>query len=135
MVAPTEIRRENQRRIVEISAALTGEVPLGAVVSALRENLKDFELPPGVYQVDNLPFDGTTQADSGGPNEGWIEREVVRLKEHPLVCRHGTKYGTRCSHKLLVHRDGANRSKVWHLDGYPCEGRFRQVLGDTVKGT
>ncbi|MCG6877172.1 MAG: efflux RND transporter permease subunit [Betaproteobacteria bacterium] len=55
VVAPTEIRRENQRRIVEVSAALTGEVPLGAVVSALREDLKDFELPPGY----SLYFGGT----------------------------------------------------------------------------
>jgi CzcA family heavy metal efflux pump len=55
VVAPTEIRRENQRRIVEVSAALTGEVPLGAAVSALREDLKDFELPPGYA----LYFGGT----------------------------------------------------------------------------
>jgi len=55
VVAPTEIRRENQRRIVEVSAALTGEVPLGAVVSALRGDLKDFELPPGY----SLYFGGT----------------------------------------------------------------------------
>jgi CzcA family heavy metal efflux pump len=47
VVAPTEIRRENQRRIVEVSAALTGDLPLGAVVSALRDDLKGFELPPG----------------------------------------------------------------------------------------
>ncbi len=47
VVAPTEIRRENQRRIVEVSAALTGDLPLGAVVGALRDDLKDFELPPG----------------------------------------------------------------------------------------
>jgi len=55
VVAPTEIRRENQRRIVEVSAALTGEMPLGAVVSALRDDLKDFELPPGY----SLYFGGT----------------------------------------------------------------------------
>jgi multidrug efflux pump subunit AcrB len=47
VVAPTEIRRENQRRIVEATAALTGELPLGEVVRGLRENLRDFELPPG----------------------------------------------------------------------------------------
>jgi CzcA family heavy metal efflux pump len=55
VVAPTEIRRENQRRIVEISAALTGKLPLGEVVSALRNDLKDFELPPGY----SLYFGGT----------------------------------------------------------------------------
>ncbi len=47
VVAPTEIRRENQRRIVEASAALTGELPLGEVVRTLREDLRGFELPPG----------------------------------------------------------------------------------------
>ncbi len=47
VVAPSEIRRENQRRIVEVSAALTGELPLGAVVSALREDLRSFSLPLG----------------------------------------------------------------------------------------
>ncbi len=47
VVAPTEIRRENQRRIVEVSAALTGELPLGAVVSDLRDELRGFELPAG----------------------------------------------------------------------------------------
>jgi len=47
IVSPAEVRRENQRRIVEVKAALTGEQPLGAVVSALRDDLRDFELPAG----------------------------------------------------------------------------------------
>ncbi|MDH4324301.1 MAG: efflux RND transporter permease subunit [Betaproteobacteria bacterium] len=47
VVAPTEIRRENQRRIVEVSAALTGELPLGEVARGLRADLRGFELPPG----------------------------------------------------------------------------------------
>jgi multidrug efflux pump subunit AcrB len=47
LVAPTEIRRENQLRIVEASAALTGELPLGAVVGELRESLRAVDLPPG----------------------------------------------------------------------------------------
>ncbi len=47
VVAPTEIRRENQRRIVEVSAALTGELALGEVVQRLRDDLHGFELPPG----------------------------------------------------------------------------------------
>jgi len=58
VAAPTEIRRENQRRIVEVSAALTGEIPLGAVVSALREDLRTFELPPGY----SLYFGGTYES-------------------------------------------------------------------------
>jgi len=55
VVAPSEIRRENQRRIVEASAALTGKVPLGAVVRDLRDDLRGFELPPGY----SLYFGGT----------------------------------------------------------------------------
>ena len=47
VVAPTEIRREHQRRIVEVSAALTGELPLGAVVNDLRDDLRGFALPSG----------------------------------------------------------------------------------------
>jgi multidrug efflux pump subunit AcrB len=47
IVSPAEVRRENQRRIVEVKASLTGELPLGAVVGALREDLRDFELPAG----------------------------------------------------------------------------------------
>jgi multidrug efflux pump subunit AcrB len=47
VVAPTEIRREGQRRIVEATAALTGELPLGEVMRSLHEDLRGFELPPG----------------------------------------------------------------------------------------
>ena len=47
VVAPTEIRRENQRRMVEVSAALTGDLPLGAVLGGVRDDLRDFELPDG----------------------------------------------------------------------------------------
>jgi CzcA family heavy metal efflux pump len=47
VVAPTEIRRQNQGRIVEVSAALTGDLPLGEVLLALRDDLQDFKLPTG----------------------------------------------------------------------------------------
>jgi len=47
VVAPTEIRRQNQGRIVEVSAALTGDKPLGEVLLSLRDDLKDFPLPTG----------------------------------------------------------------------------------------
>ena len=49
--APTEIRRENQRRIVEITAALTGEVPLAAAIRAAQQRLAAAELPAG-YSLD-----------------------------------------------------------------------------------
>lgn len=51
VAAPTEIRRENQRRIVEVSAALTGDLPLGAAIETARERLRAMELPPG-YALD-----------------------------------------------------------------------------------
>jgi len=57
VVAPTEIRRENQRRIVEATAALTGEVPLGEVVRGLREDLRGLELPPGYSLYFGGAFD------------------------------------------------------------------------------
>ncbi len=47
VVAQTEIRRENQSRIVEVSAALTGDRPLGEVLGALQADLESFELPTG----------------------------------------------------------------------------------------
>lgn len=47
VLAPAEIRRENQRRIVEVKAALTGERALGEVLGTLREDLAGFELPAG----------------------------------------------------------------------------------------
>jgi multidrug efflux pump subunit AcrB len=45
--ALTEIRREGQSRIVEVSASLTGTHPLGAVMRAVRAELDGFELPAG----------------------------------------------------------------------------------------
>ncbi len=45
--AQTEIRRENQSRIVEVNAALTGARPLGEVMAEIRGTLAGFELPPG----------------------------------------------------------------------------------------
>ena len=99
------------------------------IFSWAGEELETFDLRPGVYQVNNILFDGIEQPSPGDPNERWLEREAGRLTEHPMVCRHGDGYGTRCSHKLLVHTDGLERSKVWHLEGHPCEERFQQVLG------
>lgn len=45
--ALTEIRRESQSRIVEVSAALTGTRPLGAVMRAVQAEVRDFPLPDG----------------------------------------------------------------------------------------
>jgi multidrug efflux pump subunit AcrB len=56
-VAPTEIRRQNQARIVEVSAALTGERPLGEVLQSLRTELDDFALPAGYSLYYGGAFD------------------------------------------------------------------------------
>ena len=55
---PASIKRENQRRIVEITASLTDEVPLGEVVSQIKARLEALKLPPGY----NLYFSGTDVA-------------------------------------------------------------------------
>ena len=104
--------------------------PLTALVfSWAGKDLETFDLRPGVYEVNNIVFDGIERPNPGVANERWLEREEGRWTEHPMVCRHGDGYGTRCSHKLLVHRDGLEKSSVWHLEGHPCEGHFDQVFG------
>ena len=106
--------------------------PLKAFIfSWAGRELKTFDLRPGVYQLNNISFDGMEQPNPGVPYEQWLEREQGHLTEHPMVCRHGEGYGTRCSHKLLIHRGGIESSKVWHVEGHPCEGVFQQVLGNS----
>jgi uncharacterized protein with NRDE domain len=100
------------------------------VFSWAGDELERFDLRPGAYQVDNIPFDGMRRPSPDIVNEVWLEREQGCLTEHPIVCRHGDVYGTRCSHKLLLHREGLERSRVWHLEGHPCEGHFQQVFGE-----
>jgi hypothetical protein len=95
------------------------------------DELETFDLRPGTYQVNNIPFDGMNRPSPDVPNDVWLEQEEGCLREHPLVCRHGDGYGTRCSHKLLVHTDGPERSKVWHLEGHPCVGEFQLVCGES----
>ena len=100
------------------------------VFSWAGDQLETFDLQPGVFEVNNIAFDGIEKPNPGVSNERWLERERGRLTEHPEVCRHGDGYGTRCSHRLLVHREDIERSKVWHLEGHPCEGSFQLVLGN-----
>ncbi|MFB0517495.1 MAG: NRDE family protein [Candidatus Neomarinimicrobiota bacterium] len=91
-------------------------------------------LAPGVYEVDNTPFDGTAQLSGAETNREWLERHADRLREHPKVCRHSGFYGTRCSHKLLVH--GSNpvgSSQIWHLEGHPCRGSYDLVVIPELK--
>ena len=104
--------------------------PLNAFVFTwVGKDLETFGLRPGVYEVNNIAFDGIEKPNPGVTNERWLEREEGRLSQHPMICRHGDGYGTRCSHKILVHEDGLEKSRVWHLEGHPCEGQFQQVLG------
>ncbi|PKO30106.1 MAG: AcrB/AcrD/AcrF family protein [Betaproteobacteria bacterium HGW-Betaproteobacteria-7] len=64
VVAPTEIRRENQSRIVEISAALTGDQPLGEVLGALRDDLDGFALPTGYSLYYGGAFDSLQRGNA-----------------------------------------------------------------------
>lgn len=45
--APSEIMRDRQARIVEVSAALTKERPLGLVVEEIHRRLEGYAMPPG----------------------------------------------------------------------------------------
>lgn len=45
--APAEIMRDRQARIVEVSASLTKELPLGQVVEEIHRRLEGYALPPG----------------------------------------------------------------------------------------
>jgi CzcA family heavy metal efflux pump len=47
IASPAEIRRDRQRRIIEVSATLSGELSFGEVYTALRERIDSFELPAG----------------------------------------------------------------------------------------
>lgn len=46
---PVTILRESQKRIVEVSASLTDDRSLGAVMADVRERLTDIKLPNGYY--------------------------------------------------------------------------------------
>jgi uncharacterized protein with NRDE domain len=95
-----------------------------------EEQLDAFELLPGVFQVNNVPYRGSDMANPSIDNEQWLAKESWRLTKHPDVCRHGEGYGTCCSHKLLVHGGKPQHSRVWHLEGHPCEGEYQLVLGN-----
>jgi len=57
IAAPAEIRRDRQRRIVEISASLTGTLTYGEVQQVLQTRLADFELPQGYTLYDGGEFE------------------------------------------------------------------------------
>ena len=55
---PANIMRENQRRVIEVSASLTDDRPLGAIMADVKEKLEDFKLPAGYYMY----YSGTDEA-------------------------------------------------------------------------
>ena len=92
-------------------------------------DLKEQEILAGVYEVANRPYRGKVLADDVRENDIWLVERAPRLQEHPSVCKHGPGYGTRCSHKILVHGKDPLRSRVWHLEGHPCRGSYQLVWG------
>ena len=55
--APATILRENQRRMVEVTASLAGDRSLGAVVSDMKEAVRDYPLPTDYFMY----FGGSDQ--------------------------------------------------------------------------
>lgn len=52
MTTPSEIVRDQQRRIVDVSASLAGEAALGDALQAIQQQLAGFELPDGYVLYD-----------------------------------------------------------------------------------
>ncbi|MBE0509551.1 MAG: efflux RND transporter permease subunit [Chromatiales bacterium] len=57
IASPAEIRRDRQRRIVEVGATLTGELTYGEVHRDIQTLLTDFELPRGYTVYDSGQFE------------------------------------------------------------------------------
>lgn len=65
---PAEIRRDNQRRIVDVTASLAGDQPLGEVIALVKERLRAVELPTGYL----LYSAGTDVVLAQGRQLAWI---------------------------------------------------------------
>ena len=94
-----------------------------------ESGLESYDLLPGVYQVANDPYGGAGLTDTRGTNGEWIAGQAHLLAEHPVVCKHGDEYGTCSSAKILLDGEDPARSRVWQLEGHPCEEEYTQVLG------
>jgi multidrug efflux pump subunit AcrB len=57
IAAPAEIRRDRQRRIIEISASLSGDKTYGEVHQALQQRIADFPLPKDYNLYDGGEFE------------------------------------------------------------------------------
>ena len=66
--SPSTIMRDNQRRIVEISASLTADPDLDYITSTIESRLSDLELPEGYSLYDG----GATKTLKEGQKMGWI---------------------------------------------------------------
>ncbi len=61
IAAPAEIRRDRQRRIVEVSASLSGDITYGEVYQSLQQRLSNFQLPQGYTVYDGGEFESLQQ--------------------------------------------------------------------------
>jgi len=50
--SPAEILRDNQQRIIEVSATIMATATMGEVLTAIDDRLRDIELPPGYSLYD-----------------------------------------------------------------------------------
>lgn len=65
---PAEIRRDNQRRVIEVTASLAGELSLGEVSTLVKERLRAFKLPTGYVMYSA----GTDVVLAQGRHLAWI---------------------------------------------------------------
>ena len=56
IATPNEILRDQQQRMIEINAGLTGEIALNRVMAEIQERLDDFDLPAGYRLYDAGTF-------------------------------------------------------------------------------
>ena len=127
--APAHLRRQLAAHSYNNFNLLTADARRAFLFTWVETDLLELELLPGVYQVGNEPYEGTARPDASGNNEKWIIQQAPLLREHPHICKHGDDYGTRASHKLLVHGTDPVQSRIWHLEGHPCQGQFQLVMG------
>jgi hydrophobe/amphiphile efflux-1 (HAE1) family protein len=66
--SPSTIMRDNQRRIVEVSASLTANADLSQIMSTIKSRLDDLELPEGYSLYDG----GATKTLKEGQQMGMI---------------------------------------------------------------
>ncbi|MEE9162421.1 MAG: NRDE family protein [Candidatus Neomarinimicrobiota bacterium] len=131
--APDHIRGSLEARRYNNFNLLVADAKAAFVFVWTEDGMESYDLLPGVYQMANTPYGGTALSDTDEANEDWMAREAHRLAEHPEVCKHEDEYGTRSSAKILLNGADPARSRVWHLEGHPCQGEYRQVLGPEIE--